>query len=142
MFWKRYHQSFPVRMEIIANNAIVVFCHLVEVAIFTVTNFFSLFGIAIFNIPITHIIMFLLFLMQRYNLFPYLQIFFNFFHFWRLDLSIITNFVFMPVVLCSSLFRWCVPVVFRWCAGRGRVSWCLFSSIIHTRTHTRAHGDF
>ena len=69
MFWKRYYKGFPVRMEIIANNAIIVFCHLVEVAIFAVTNFFSLFGIAVFNVPITHIIIVLLFLMQRYNLF-------------------------------------------------------------------------
>ena len=69
MFWKRYYKSFPVRMEIITNNAIIAFCHLVEVAIFAVTNFFSLFGIAVFNIPITHKLCFLLFLMQSYNLF-------------------------------------------------------------------------
>ena len=69
MFWKRYYKRFSVRMEIITNNAIIIFCHLVKVAIFAIGDFFSLFGIAIFNIPITHIIMFLLFLMQRYNLF-------------------------------------------------------------------------
>lgn len=58
MFWKRYYKGFPVWMEIIANNAIIVFCHLVEVAIFAISNFFSLFSIAIFNIPITHKIVF------------------------------------------------------------------------------------
>ena len=47
-----------MRMEIITNNAIIAFCHLVEVAIFAVGDFFSLFGIAVFNVPITHIIMF------------------------------------------------------------------------------------
>ena len=70
MFWKRYYKRFSVRMEAIAYNAIIIFCHPVEVTIFAIGDFFSLFGIAIFNIPITHIIMFLLFLMQRYNLFP------------------------------------------------------------------------
>lgn len=69
MFWKRYYKSFSVRMEIIANNAIIAFCHLVEVAIFAISNFFSLFSIAIFNIPISHKIIILLFLLQRYNLF-------------------------------------------------------------------------
>ena len=47
-----------MRVKIIAYNAIIVFCHLVKVAIFAISNFFSLFRIAVFNIPITHIIMF------------------------------------------------------------------------------------
>ena len=79
MFWKRYYKSFPVRVKIIAYNAVIIFCHLIEVAIFAVSNFFSLFYIAVFNIPISHIIIVLLFLLQSYNLFPYLQIFLNFF---------------------------------------------------------------
>lgn len=65
MFWKRYYKGFSVRMEIIANNAIIALCHLVEFAIFAVTNFFSLFCIAVFNIPILHKIIVLLFLLQR-----------------------------------------------------------------------------
>ena len=69
MFRKRYYKSFPVRMEIITNNAIIAFCHLVEVAVFAVCDFFSLFGIAVFYVPITHKLYFLLFLMQSYNLF-------------------------------------------------------------------------
>ena len=81
MFWKRYHKRFSVRMEIIANNAIIIFCHLVEFAIFSISDSFSRFSIAVFNVPITHIIMFLLFLMQSYNLFSYFQTFFNFFSF-------------------------------------------------------------
>ena len=80
MFWKRYYKCFPVRVEIIAYNAIIIFCHLVEVAIFAVTNFFSLFGIAVFNIPISHIIIVLLFLLQSYCFFRYFQIFLTFFH--------------------------------------------------------------
>ena len=81
MFWKRYYKRFSVRVKVIAYNAIVKLCHLVEFAILFVSNFFSLFSIAVFNIPISHIIVFLLFLMQSYNLFSYLQIFFNFFSF-------------------------------------------------------------
>ena len=76
MFWEGYYKRFSVRMKIIANNAIIVFCHLVEVAIFAIRDFFSLFFIAVFNIPISHRIIVLLFLMQSYNLFLYLQIFF------------------------------------------------------------------
>ena len=79
MFRERYYESFSVRVEIIAYNAIITFCHLVEFTIFAVCDFFSLFSIAVFNIPISHKIIILLFLLQRYNLFPYLQIFFNFF---------------------------------------------------------------
>lgn len=125
MFWKRYYESFPVRMKIIANNVTIIYCHLVKVAIFAVTNFFSLFRIDVFNIPITHIIMFLLFLMQSYCFFRYFQIFFNFFHCLRVDLSIKTNFVFM-LFLCSSLFR------------RRSVSGGVCPDN-HTQAHTHAH---
>ena len=135
MFWEWYYKRFSVRMEAIAYNAIIILCHPVDFAIFAISNFFSLFWIAVFNIPITHIIMFLLFLMQSYCFFRYFQTFFNFFHFWRLDLPTITNFVFIPVVLCSSLFRcWCsggVPVV---CPDD------YLPTIIHTRIHTHAHA--
>ena len=134
MFWKRYYKSFSVRMEIITNNAIIIFCHLVEVAKFAVCDFFSLFAIAVFNIPILHIIIVLLFLLQRYNLFPYLQTFFNFFCFWRLDLPTITNFVFM-LCLSPPFSGGRVPAVFR-------VWWRpddYLPTIIHTRIHTRAH---
>ena len=58
MFWERYYKRFSVRMEAIAYNAIIIFCHPVEVAIFSISNFFSLFRIAVFNIPISHIIVF------------------------------------------------------------------------------------
>ena len=81
MFRERYYKSFPVRVEIIAYNAIITFCHLVEVAIFAVGDFFSLFSIAVFNIPISHIIIILLFLLQSYCFFRYFQTFFNFFSF-------------------------------------------------------------
>ena len=137
MFWKRYYKGFPARMEIIANNAIIVFCHLVKFAIFAVTNFFSLFRIAVFNIPITHIIVVLLFLLQSYCFFRYFQTFFNFFHFWRLDLPTITNFV-LPVFLSFP------AVVFRLCAGPGPGPGGYLPTIIHTRIHahtyTRARG--
>ena len=117
MFREWYYKSLSVRMEIITNNAIIAFCHLVEVAIFAVTNFFSLFGIAVFNVPITHKLCFLLFLMQRYNLFSYLQFFLTFFHCLRGDLPTITNFIFV-LCLYSSLCRRCSGGgVFRWCAG-------------------------
>ena len=69
MFRERYYKSFSVWVKIIAYNAIIIFCHLVEVAIFAVRDFFSLFSIAVFNIPISHKIIILLFLLQRYNLF-------------------------------------------------------------------------
>ena len=54
MFRERYYKRFPVRMKVIAYNAIIILCHPVKVAIFAIRNFFSLFGIAIFNIPISH----------------------------------------------------------------------------------------
>ena len=110
MFWKRYYKRFPVRMEIIANNAIIVFRHLIEVAIFAVRNFFSLFGIAIFNIPISHIIIVLLFLLQSYNLFSYFQTFFNFFSLLVCKSPNNSKFCF-PALPVSALFRRCVPVV-------------------------------
>ena len=119
-------------MEIITYNFIIIFCHLVEVAIFAVGDFFSLFGIAVFNLPITHKLCFLLFLMQRYNLFSYLQIFFNFFYCLLVDLSTKTNlFYAFP---CSSLFR-------RWCSVSGA---CVFFSCLswcpddYTHAHTYA----
>ena len=43
-----------MRMEIVANNTIIIFGHPIEFAIFAVGDFFSLFGIAVFNIPISH----------------------------------------------------------------------------------------
>ena len=58
MFRERYYKSFPVRMKIIAYNAIIIFCHLIEFAVFAVRDFLSLFSIAVFNIPISHIIVF------------------------------------------------------------------------------------
>lgn len=145
MFWKRYYKCFSVWVEIVANNAIIIFCHLIEVAIFAISDFFSLLGIAVFNIPISHKLLFLLFLLQSYCFFRYLQFFLTFFHYWRLDLPLIANFVFP----CSSIFRWsCVPVVCLSCAGRVPVVCLIFLN--HTRTyiraytriHTRAHGDF
>ena len=54
MFWERYYKRFSVRMEIIAYNAIIILCHLVEFTIFAISDFFSLFSIAVFYIPITH----------------------------------------------------------------------------------------
>ena len=69
MFWKRYYKCFSVRMKVVAYNAIIILCHPVKVAIFAISNFFSLFSIAIFNIPISHKIIILLFLLQSYNLF-------------------------------------------------------------------------
>ena len=80
MFRERYYKSFPVRVEIIAYNAIITFCHLVEVAIFAVRDFFSLFSIAVFYIPISHKIIVLLFLLQSYCFFCYFQIFLTFFY--------------------------------------------------------------
>ena len=138
MFWKRYYKSFPVRMEIIANDAIIVFRHLIEVAIFAVRNFFSLFGIAIFNIPISHIIIVLLFLLQSYNLFSYFQTFFNFFRCWCVNLQTIVNFVF-PLCLSppfsGGVFRRCVPVV----SCVPAVCRVRRSPDNHTRANTYAH---
>ena len=127
MFRERYYKSFSVRMEIIAYNAIIMFCHLVEVAIFAISNFLSLFSIAVFNIPISHKIIVLLFLLQSYCFFRYFQIFLTFFHFWRVDLPTIANFV-LPVFLSFPAVS-CVPVVCR------SLSCVLFSSIIHTYIH-------
>ena len=79
MFRERYFESFSVRVKIIAYNAIIIFCHLIEFAIFAVGDFFSLFSIAVFNIPISHIIVILLFLLQSYCFFRYFQIFLTFF---------------------------------------------------------------
>ena len=134
MFWKWYYKRFPVRVKAIAYNAIIILCHPVKVAIFVISNFFSLFWIAVFNIPISHIIIVLLFLLQSYCFFRYFQTFFNFFHFFRLDLPTITNFVFM-LCLCSSLFRRCV---FRrsWSWSWSCVRW---SPDNHTYAHTYAH---
>ena len=80
MFRERYYESFSVRVEIIAYNAIITFCHLVEFAIFAVRDFFSLFSIAVFNIPISHRIIVLSFLLQSYCFFRYFQIFLTFFY--------------------------------------------------------------
>ena len=142
MFRERYYESFSVRVEIIAYNAIITFCHLVEFAIFAVCDFFSLFSIAVFNIPISHRIIVLSFLLQSYCFFCYFQIFLTFFYWARVDLPIIAKFI-----LSYSLFRWsCVSVVlFRSCAGRVPVLVvCSISTYIHayTRAHTHAHGDF
>ena len=140
MFRERYYKSFSVRVKIITYNTVITFCHLVEFAIFAVRDFFSLFSIAVFNIPISHKIIVLLFLLQSYCFFRYFQIFLTFFHFWRVDLPTIANFV-LPVFLSFPAVS-CVPVVCR------SLSCVLFSSIIHayirayTRAHTRAHGDF
>ena len=60
MLRERYNKRFSVRVEIVANNAIVIFCHLVKVAIFAVSDFFSLFSIAKFNVPLYHKIVFLI----------------------------------------------------------------------------------
>ena len=148
MFWKWYYQSFSVRVKIIAYNAIIIFWHLIEVAIFAVGDFFSLFGIAVFNIPITHKIVVLLFLLQSYCFFRYFQTFFDFFHYCRLDLPLIANFVLpvfrpFPAVSSRPLVS-CVPVAL--CSGgavSSRVS-CFPQSYthIHTRIHTHAHGNF
>ena len=69
MFWERYYKRFSVWVEIITNNAIIVFCHPVEVAIFAVSDFLSLFGIAVFNIPIMHII--IVFVVSDANIQPF-----------------------------------------------------------------------
>ena len=127
MFWEGYFKCFSVLVKIIAYNAIVIFCHLIEFAIFSISDFFSLFSIAVFNIPISHIIVVLLFLLQSYCFFRYFQTFFNFFHFFRLDLPIIANFVFM-LCRCSSLFRWC---------SVGVLSCVLMT--IYTQSYTRAY---
>ena len=136
MFGERYCKRFPVWVKIIAYNGIIIFCHLVEVAIFAVTNFFSLFSIAVFNIPITHKIIVLLFLLQSYCFFRYFQTFFNFFSFLRVDLPTIANFVLpvflpFPLVSCVSVVCWsCVLMV--------------ICPHIYTRIYTRihAHEDF
>ena len=54
MFSERYYESFTVRVKIIAYNAIIIFRHPVEFAIFAVSNFFSLFCIAIFYVKSSH----------------------------------------------------------------------------------------
>ena len=54
MFRKRYYEGFSVWVEIIAYNAIIIFRHPVKVAIFAVCNFFRLFCITVFNIPLSH----------------------------------------------------------------------------------------
>ena len=134
MFWKRYYKCFPVRVKIITYNTVITFCHLVEVAIFAVGDFFSLFSIAVFNIPISHIIVVLLFLLQSYCFFRYFQTFFNFFHFWRLDLPTITNFVF--TLSSVPLFSGSVPCpLVSWFWSCSCVRW---SPDNHTHAHTRA----
>ena len=150
MFWKRYYESFPVRMEIIANNAIIVFCNLVEFAIFAVTNFFSLFSIAVFNIPISHKIIILLFLLQSYCFFRYFQTFLYFFLIFARRSP--DNHKFCLYAGCPVFLPFSV-VVFRLCPVSGavpcpavsRVRRCFvcpddyLHTIIHTRIHTRAH---
>ena len=135
MFRERYYKSFSVRMKIITYNTVITFCHLVEVAIFAVGDFFSLFSIAVFNIPISHRIIILLFLLQSYCFFRYFQIFLTFFYWSRADLPTIAKFI-----LSYSLFRWsCVPVVlFRSCAGRMPVLVVCPVSLNHTRVHIHA----
>ena len=130
MFWKRYYKRFSVRVEIIAYNCIIILCHLIEVAIFAVGDFFSLFGIAIFNIPITHKIIVLLFLLQSYCFFRYLQIFFNFFSFLPFRSPNNRKFYFSIVA--------CVPVV---CWSWSCVQWSPDNhTYAHTYTHTRARA--
>ena len=134
MFREWYYKCFSVRVKIIAYNAVIILCHLIEVAIFAVSNFFRLFCIAVFNIPISHIIVVLLFLLQSYCFFRYFQTFFNFFRCCRLDIPVIANFVFM-LCPCSSLFRWC-SVSSGVCSSRVARG---VQTIISTRTYTRAH---
>ena len=132
MFWKWYYKSFPVRMKIITYNTVIIFCHLVEFAIFAVGDFLSLFSIAVFNIPISHRIIILLFLLQSYCFFRYFQIFLTFF----IDRVQITPQ--SQNLFCLTHFSGRVPLVcWSW-------SCVLFPSIIHTyihaRTYTRARG--
>ena len=140
MFWKWYCKRFPVRVKIIAYNAIVIFCHLVEVAIFAVSNFFSLFGIAVFNVPIAHIIVVLLFLLQSYCFFRYFQTFFNFFSLLSFRSHNNSKFCFacvplLPVVSSRPLVS-CVPVV---CLSCVRMTILHNHTHAHTYVHTRAH---
>ena len=124
-------------MEIITYNFIIIFCHLVEVAIFAVGDFFSLFGIAVFNVPITHKLCFLLFLMQRYNLF---FLFTNFF----LTFFIVCLWIYLQRQICFMLFR--VPLFSGGVLVLVLVLVLVVSpddylhTIIHTRIHTRAHA--
>ena len=129
MFRERYYESFPVRVEIITYNTVITFCHLIEFAIFAVRDFFSLFSIAVFNIPISHKIIVLLFLLQSYCFFRYFQIFLTFFL-----LIVCRSPTIVKLILSYSLSRWsCVPEVCRFW------SCALIFSIIHTRIHTSAH---
>ena len=142
MFRERYYKSFPVRMEIIAYDAIIIFCHLIEVAIFAIGDFFSLFSIAVFNIPILHRIIVLLFLLQSYCFFRYFQTFFNFFSFLAFRSPDNRKFCFyagcpvflpFPVVVCP------VGVSVGVCSSRVARG---VQTIICTRIHMYAHGDF
>ena len=150
MFRERYYESFSVRVEIIAYNAIIIFCHLIEFAIFAVRDFFSLFSIAVFNIPISHKIIVLLFLLQSYCFFSYFQTFFNFFSllacrspdnhkfcFYALPVSLP-----FPVVVCSVSVLVLVLVLVLVVVLVVCRSWScvLFPSIIHAYTYTRARG--
>ena len=121
MLWKRYCKRFSVWVEIIAYNGIIIFCHLVKVAIFAVGDFFSLFRIAIFNVPLSHKIIVLLFLMQRYCFFRYFQTFFNFFSFLACRSPNNRKFCFYASPVSLSFPVVCSSRVFLWCAGCGRV---------------------
>ena len=137
MFRERYYKCFSFLVKIITYNTVIIFCHLIEFAKFAVGDFFSLFSIAVFNIPISHRIIVLLFLLQSYCFFRYFQIFLTFFYWSRVDLPTIEKFI-----LSYSLFQWsCVPEVCRsWsCAGPGRVS-CFpqsYSTYIRAHIHAR-----
>ena len=141
MFCERYYKRFPVRVKIIAYNAIIIFCHLVEFAIFAVCNFFRLFSIAIFNIPISHNCLVFDYAYKVTTFFRKYKFFLIFFVLWCgswYGSTDIGNFFCMLVFLPF-------PVVFR-------VRWCVFSlcrlwspdnhTHAHTyaRTHIRARG--
>ena len=130
-------------MEIIANNAIIVFRHLVKFAIFAVTNFFSLFGIAVFNVPISHIIVFFVVSDAKlllFSLFPNFSLLFFNICAWISRQSQIL----FACFACVPPFSGGVPCpVLCW-------SWSCVSRSPDNHTHarayirayTRAHGDF
>ena len=134
-----------MRVKIITYNTVIIFCHFVEFAIFAVGDFFSLFGIAVFNIPISHIIIVLLFLLQSYCFFRYFQIFFDFFHYCRVDLPLIANFVLLVFLTFPGVLVLCPgpgPVVLVLVVCPAGYLPAIRCTRIHTRIYTHAHEDF
>ena len=123
-------------MKVVAYNAIIMLCHLVEVAIFAISDFLSLFSLAIFNIPISHNCCFVV-SFAKLLLFSLFPIFFNIFLLIACGSHGNSKFCFacVPPFSGAGVSAVRVPVVVV-CPD----DYCYTYAHTHARAYTRARG--